>query len=267
MKITVAKNGEYLGPYTVEEIKELLLAGKIKNYDWAWPEDASDWVPVGSIVGGGDSPSGVPPVEQNQSAGISFATSESANTDIQGISEQAVAGNCLAAKKAQEEEFPQNKQTAAVQEAATRIRVEHEATESREIEAGFSEIGTESEQCEETQPVWEHGHSFAHITDPARRRRAIQEERRYLQAIRDDERKQERERRKLEREMEKENKEQQASHNRSLMASMCVYLSDDGASQPVKFAVIAGLIKSGVLPEDTEVCFVGTDRWVRANAL
>lgn len=93
------------------------------------------------------------------------------------------------------------------------------------------------------------------------------EERRYLQAIREDERRQERERRKLEKEMEAESREQKNVRNSSLMASMCVYLSDDGASQPVKFAVVAGLIKSGVLPEDTEVCFVGTDRWVRASAL
>ena len=267
MKITVAKNGEYLGPYTVEEIKGLLLTGKIKAYDWAWPEDASDWVPVGSLAGSCDSPSCISSTGQNQNADISLATSEAANTDIQNISEQAVAGNCLAAEKAQAKGNLQNEQIAAAKEPTTRIQPEQEATDCRKIDAEFSEVETESEGCEETRPAWEHGHSFAHISDPTRRRRAIQEERRYLQAIREDERKQERERRKLEREMEKENKEQEASHNRSLMASMCVYLSDDGASQPVKFAVIAGLIKSGVLPEDTEVCFVGTDRWVRANAL
>jgi hypothetical protein len=210
--------------------------------------------------------SGVPSVEQNQNADIPFATSEAANTDIQGSGQTISGDDSVGNEKTQAGKKLQNDQPASVQEAAG-IRVEQEATESREIEAGFSEIGTESEQGEEPRPVWEHGHSFAHITDPARRRRAIQEERHYLQAIRDDERKQERERRKLEKEMEKENKEQRASRNRSLMASMCVYLSDDGASQPVKFAVVDGLIKSGVLPEDTEVCFVGTDRWVRADAL
>ncbi len=267
MKITVAKNGEYLGPHTVEEIKDLLQKGKIKGNDWAWPEDASDWVPVGSIVEGGNPPSKVPSVEQNQSADISLAITEAANTDIQRTSEQVLLGDCLTAEKAQPRSNLQNEQAAAGQEAAIKIRVEQEAAKRRETEKEFSETGTESDQFEETRPAWEHGHSFAHITDPARRRRAIQEERRYLQAIRDDERKQERERRKLEKEMEEENKEQRASRNRSLMASMCVYLSDDGASQPVKFAVVAGLIKSGVLPEDTEVCFVGTDRWVRANAL
>ncbi len=119
MKITVAKNGEYLGPYTVEEIKDLLLTGKIKNYDWAWPENADDWVPVESIVGGGNSPSGVPSIEQKGNADIPCVTSEAANSDIQGISERAVAGKCLATEKTQAGKTLQNDQTAAVQEAAT----------------------------------------------------------------------------------------------------------------------------------------------------
>lgn len=267
MKITVAKNGENLGPYTVEEINALVLSGKIRDNDWAWPEDASDWVPVGSLIGVGGAHCDVSPVEKHQDVSISTATPETANSETRAIPEQAAVERFLATENAQREELPQIEHAAAVRKIATRSSDEEAATETRKVESPLPEIQKQSEQEATIRPAWKHGNSFAHITDPARRQRAVAEERRYLQAIREDERRQERERRKLEKEMEAESRDQKNVRNSSLMASMCVYLSDDGASQPVKFAVVAGLIKSGVLPEDTEVCFVGTDRWVRASGL
>ncbi len=56
MKITVSRKGETQGPYNVEEINARLLAGELKAHDWAWPEGASDWVPLESIAGIGNSP-------------------------------------------------------------------------------------------------------------------------------------------------------------------------------------------------------------------
>ena len=51
MKITISREGQQSGPYTVEEINARLRAGELKLHDWAWPEGASDWVSLGSIVG------------------------------------------------------------------------------------------------------------------------------------------------------------------------------------------------------------------------
>lgn len=51
MKIIVSRKGENFGPHTVDEINAFLFAGKVKTHDWAWTDDATDWVPLGSIEG------------------------------------------------------------------------------------------------------------------------------------------------------------------------------------------------------------------------
>ncbi len=66
MKITVSRKGEKLGPYTVGEINARLLAGELKLHDWAWPEGATDWLPLGSIAGVGHSSPIKPPPRINR---------------------------------------------------------------------------------------------------------------------------------------------------------------------------------------------------------
>ena len=51
MKIFISREGQKLGPYSVEEINARLRAGELNLHDWAWPEGASDWGPLESIVG------------------------------------------------------------------------------------------------------------------------------------------------------------------------------------------------------------------------
>ena len=51
MKIFISREGQKLGPYSVEEINARLRAGELNLHNWAWPEGASDWGPLESIVG------------------------------------------------------------------------------------------------------------------------------------------------------------------------------------------------------------------------
>jgi hypothetical protein len=51
MKMFISREGQKLGPYSVEEINARLRAGELNLHDWAWPEGAPDWVSLGSITG------------------------------------------------------------------------------------------------------------------------------------------------------------------------------------------------------------------------
>ena len=51
MKIHVSKNGIQLGPYTLEEIKNLAATGKVAPADWAYYDGAADWVPLSQVPG------------------------------------------------------------------------------------------------------------------------------------------------------------------------------------------------------------------------
>lgn len=64
MKITVSSNGQKHGPYTAEEINTRLAEGEFKPNDWAWPEDAMDWVPLASINGIGSNPAKPAPLKK-----------------------------------------------------------------------------------------------------------------------------------------------------------------------------------------------------------
>ena len=49
MKILISKNGQQLGPYTIEAARALVLAGTVIAKDWAWIDGATDWVPLNTI--------------------------------------------------------------------------------------------------------------------------------------------------------------------------------------------------------------------------
>jgi hypothetical protein len=51
MKITISREGQQLGPYSVEEINARLRTGELTLHNWAWIDGASDWMPLESIVG------------------------------------------------------------------------------------------------------------------------------------------------------------------------------------------------------------------------
>jgi len=51
MSLLINKDGKQLGPYSLDEARALVLAGKLAPIDWAWTEGATDWVLLKDIPG------------------------------------------------------------------------------------------------------------------------------------------------------------------------------------------------------------------------
>jgi membrane protein YdbS with pleckstrin-like domain len=51
MSIIINKEGNQLGPYSLEQARALVLEGKIDADDWAWPDGASEWVQLKDVPG------------------------------------------------------------------------------------------------------------------------------------------------------------------------------------------------------------------------
>ena len=51
MEITVNKDGQDLGPYSLEDLQAELATGNISQEDHAWYEGCEDWISVADIPG------------------------------------------------------------------------------------------------------------------------------------------------------------------------------------------------------------------------
>ncbi|HCU86868.1 MAG TPA: hypothetical protein DGP39_05015, partial [Verrucomicrobiales bacterium] len=51
MPITINRDGENFGPYTTEEVRDLLANGTLKEDDLAHEEGTEGWVPLRSLPG------------------------------------------------------------------------------------------------------------------------------------------------------------------------------------------------------------------------
>lgn len=51
MQIYIARNGERLGPFPIDEINRQLAAGTISATDQAWYEGAAAWAPLSTLPG------------------------------------------------------------------------------------------------------------------------------------------------------------------------------------------------------------------------
>jgi membrane protein YdbS with pleckstrin-like domain len=51
MSLLINKEGKQLGPYSLDEARALVLAGKVDADDWAWTEGGADWVPLKNVPG------------------------------------------------------------------------------------------------------------------------------------------------------------------------------------------------------------------------
>jgi hypothetical protein len=51
VNITVHRNGNQFGPYTLEQVNAYLVSGRLSPSDIEWYEDASQWIPLSSIQG------------------------------------------------------------------------------------------------------------------------------------------------------------------------------------------------------------------------
>lgn len=51
MQIHIARNGQRMGPFSLEEINRQLAAGTLNPADQAWYEGATGWVPLSTVPG------------------------------------------------------------------------------------------------------------------------------------------------------------------------------------------------------------------------
>jgi membrane protein YdbS with pleckstrin-like domain len=51
MPLVINKDGKQLGPYSLEEARLLVLSGELDADDWAWPDDATEWIPLKDVPG------------------------------------------------------------------------------------------------------------------------------------------------------------------------------------------------------------------------
>ena len=51
MQITINRNGENHGPYSPEQVRQMLEAGQLTATDLAVAEGMSEWKPVGEVLG------------------------------------------------------------------------------------------------------------------------------------------------------------------------------------------------------------------------
>ena len=61
MQIHIARNGQAIGPFSLEEINRQLAAGTLSLSDQAWYEGAAGWAPLSTVPGvTGGSAAGIP---------------------------------------------------------------------------------------------------------------------------------------------------------------------------------------------------------------
>ena len=51
MPLLINKDGKQLGPYSLDQARALVLSGEVEADDWAWPDGATDWVPLKEVPG------------------------------------------------------------------------------------------------------------------------------------------------------------------------------------------------------------------------
>jgi len=51
MPLLIHKDGQQLGPYGLEEARALVLSGQLDASDWAWPDGATEWIPLKDVPG------------------------------------------------------------------------------------------------------------------------------------------------------------------------------------------------------------------------
>jgi len=85
MQIHIGRDGQRLGPYSLEEVRSQLAAGTLHDSDLAWYEGAANWMPLSTVPGlsaapGAEGP-GVPPA-----APTPFATAGSSTSITPAVS-------------------------------------------------------------------------------------------------------------------------------------------------------------------------------------
>ncbi len=71
MQIFVHRQGQQLGPYTVDEVNSDLAAGRLNSSDLAWHDEIPNWIPLNQIPGVAAVPPPSPSVPLASSPGTS----------------------------------------------------------------------------------------------------------------------------------------------------------------------------------------------------
>jgi len=50
MTVFVARDGQQLGPYTIEQLRQMVSQGQFIDTDLAWYEGAPDWMPLAQVL-------------------------------------------------------------------------------------------------------------------------------------------------------------------------------------------------------------------------
>jgi membrane protein YdbS with pleckstrin-like domain len=51
MSLLINKDGKQLGPFSLDDARAQVLAGKLSPLDWAWPDGGNDWIPLKDVPG------------------------------------------------------------------------------------------------------------------------------------------------------------------------------------------------------------------------
>ena len=74
MALLINKDGKQLGPFSLEQAREMVLAGKFDADDWAWPDGATDWQQLKDVPGFATAPKPAgPPLTPAASSSVSAA--------------------------------------------------------------------------------------------------------------------------------------------------------------------------------------------------
>jgi len=60
MSLLINKDGQQLGPYSLDEARALVLSGHLDADDWAWIDGAAEWIPLKDVPGFSSAPSTPP---------------------------------------------------------------------------------------------------------------------------------------------------------------------------------------------------------------
>ena len=74
MQIHIARNGQPMGPFSLEEVNRQLAAGTLSLSDQAWYEGAAGWAPLSSVPGVGGGTAASPPPADRTSPSVPAAT-------------------------------------------------------------------------------------------------------------------------------------------------------------------------------------------------
>jgi membrane protein YdbS with pleckstrin-like domain len=93
MPLLIHKDGQQLGPYSLEEARMLVLSGQLDASDWAWPDGATEWVPLKDVPGYTPATSKAPATPAPSAAASTPASTGAATSPVTGAEQELWRGH------------------------------------------------------------------------------------------------------------------------------------------------------------------------------